>query len=61
MQEANDSPLLAFVLGLIFVAYAILMYYGSSSVTFGGFACAVTFGVLGGAFTVFGYGRIKNS
>jgi hypothetical protein len=56
MEETNDSPLLAFLLGLIFIAFGILMYFGSSSdVSFGGLACAVTFGVLGGGFTVLGY------
>jgi hypothetical protein len=56
MQETNDSSLLAFLLGLIFIAFGILMYFGSSSsISFGGLACAVTFGVLGGGFAVFGY------
>jgi hypothetical protein len=56
MEEANDSPLLAFLLGLIFIAFGILMYFGSSSgVSFGGLACAVTFGVLGSVLAFFGY------
>jgi hypothetical protein len=55
MQETNGSPLSAFLFGLIFIAFGILMYFGSSrSLSYGGLACAVAFGVLGAGFAALG-------
>lgn len=56
MQEKEDNSFSAVLFGLICIAVGISMFFASDSgKLFGGLMCAVTFGILGGVFTVYGY------